>query len=185
MSIYIGNSQIGKIYIGDQRIGKVYVGSDLVYSDYTKCIENGRITDSSAFSNLIGVSTLDVDHYTSDCVIFGTAVDGEYTSDPDFYQNISTDGRIFLSPVYIGEKCTISYRSFYSARWADSVSAYIKNGNNTIGTEIVYYENRQTYTKTFTITDTELRLHSEYHGTSVGWDPSCWIGITQMEIGDP
>lgn len=185
MSIYIGNSQIGKIYIGNQRIGRVYVGSQLVYSDYTKCIENGRLIDGSAFGNLVNVGTLDVQYYTDDYVIFGAWAGGDYSGDPTLHQDLVADGRIYFDPVYVGEKCKMYFRSFYSARGGDSITAYIKNGNNTISTIMESPYNKQTHMETFIISDTELRLHAEYHGTSTQWAPTIWIGIGQMEIGDP
>ena len=182
MSIYIGNSQIDKLYIGNQKIGKVYIGSQLIYSDYTKCIDRGQITDRSAFTSFNNVRHLNVYQYTSDYPIFGITVDGDY-SEEETQQDLSVTGKIYIDPAYIGERCTISYESFWSARNGTG-SAYIKNGNDTLTTYMdPSVEEKRVWFKTFTISDTELKLHAEYHGISTDWAPSVWLGIGSMEIG--
>jgi len=194
MPVYIGGSNIGKIYIGNQKIAKVYVGRQLIYNDAVQCIQQGKLLDSSCFSRIENMSDLSAyEGYMADYPIFGCQDQGDYSSANPFDQSLSATGRLYFSPSVYGEKCTMTYRIFSSARWGSS-SGYITIGSTTIidrddrnaVTDGYHVKPETVRTTSFIISSSNsvLTFHIEYDGTSTFWAPSVWVGVVSMKIGD-
>lgn len=192
MPVYIGGSNIGKVYIGNQKIAKVYVGNQLIYNDMVQCIQQGKLLDSSCFSRIENMSDLSAyAGYMGDYPIFGCKDEGEYSNANPFDQRLSATGRLYFSPSVYGEKCTMTYRIFSSARWGSS-SGYITIGSTTIIdrddrnviTDHVKPETVRTTSFIISSTNSVLTFHIEYDGTSTYWAPSVWVGVVSMKIGD-
>lgn len=54
MSIYLGNTKMGKIYIGDTKIGKVYLGSTLLYNSNSQPTGEGLYTTDNGTVLVLG-----------------------------------------------------------------------------------------------------------------------------------